>query len=315
MATTSTDIQRAAALIRSGGTVAFPTETVYGLGANALSAEASARIFEIKERPHFNPLIVHVPTLEAALALSPAFPRRARALAERFWPGPLTLIVPKPPAIPDIVTAGLPTMAVRVPRHPMALALLTAAGVPIAAPSANLFSTISPSTAAHVEAQLGGKIDLILDGGPCEVGLESTIVAVEDDGPARLLRPGGLSREAIEAVIGKLEIPGRSSNAPLAPGMLDRHYAPGTPMIWRDTLAGAPPPKTGLITLQEPSPGHGFAHIEALSPAGDLNEAARNLFAALRRLDGAGLALIVAERFPDTGLGYAINDRLTRGVR
>ena len=270
-------------------------------------------------------------------------PPIARKLAERFWPGPLTLVLPKTAVVPDLLTAGLPNVAVRVPAHPLALELLRAVPFPIAAPSANLFGHVSPTTAAHVAEQLGEKIDYILDGGPCRVGLESTVLDCTGDIP-RLLRPGGLPLEEIEAIVGLVEI--HDSKTPddttsqLAPGMLPRHYAPRTRLVIVDQIElPADGQRVGLLSLTHPnanpqtiqkeareaeipSPPRGrvrvggpFAAIEVLSPTGDLREAAANFFAALRRLDALGLDVIVATPFPNEGLGRALNDRLTRASK
>ncbi|NJL30815.1 MAG: threonylcarbamoyl-AMP synthase [Phycisphaerales bacterium] len=231
-------LQQAADLLRTGGVVAFPTETVYGLGANALLPQAVARVFEIKNRPRFDPLIVHVPCVEDADRLVREFPPLAQQLAERFWPGPMTLVLPKRDNVPDLVTADLPTVAVRVPAHPMARKLLELAAVPVAAPSANPFGGISPTTAEHVRQSLGNLVDCIVDGGPCDTGLESTVIGFGDDGRTpMLLRPGGLSVEEVEAITGPLKLPtaladdAPSSTLPLAPGMLARHYAPETKLF------------------------------------------------------------------------------------
>ena len=314
----TTDVQRAASTLRGGGVVAFGTETVYGLGANALDPAAVARVFEIKGRPRFDPLIVHVPTPEAVRELVCDFPATAARLAARFWPGPLTLVLPKRAHVPDIVTSGLPSVAVRVPSHPVALALLRAAGVPIAAPSANTFGQISPTTAEHVARDLGGKIDLILEGGPCETGVESTIVSLAEDHPA-LLRLGGVPLEEIAAITGPLATPDAKARRVLAPGMLERHYAPTTPMRLLDAsedesaaIAASTPKLIGWIALGRPRDVKRYTRVEALSPTGSLREAAANLFAAMHRLDEAGLDLIIARRVPDEGLGRAINDRLRR---
>lgn len=310
-------VDRAAALIRAGGLVALPTETVYGLGANALDPRAAARIFEAKNRPSFDPLIVHLPTAEAAFDLVESAPAAAQVLADRLWPGPLTLVLPRGPRIPDIVVSGLPGVAVRVPSHPVAQALLAAARVPIAAPSANRFGSISPTTAAHVFQELGENVDLILDGGPCEHGLESTVISFMEEQPV-LLRPGGMPAETIEDLIGPLARRPRDASRIQAPGMLDRHYAPRTPMtLHRPGVAFEPAGRrVGLLTLRLPQaePGYAanFAMIEELSPAEDLRQAAANLFAAMRRLDAAGLDLIYAHPVPEQGLGLAINDRLRR---
>jgi L-threonylcarbamoyladenylate synthase len=302
------EVERAAALLRAGGLVVFPTETVYGVGAHALDPRAAARIFEVKGRPRFDPLIVHLAGLEGLAQVVARVPEAALRLAERFWPGPLTLVLPKTDAVPDLVTAGHDTVAVRVPRHPVAQALLQAAGIPVAAPSANRFGGVSPTRAEHVTLA----VDMILDGGPCAVGVESTIVSLAGERPV-LLRPGGLALEAIEAVVGAVEVPPEDALRTLAPGRQTRHYAPGTPL----TLAAHPTPgpgRAGLLCLTPPDAREGWAHVEVLSPTGDLAEAAANLFAALRRLDAAGLEHIFATPVPELGLGRAIMDRLRRAA-
>jgi len=320
-----TDITKAAAILRKGGLVAFPTETVYGLGANALNERAVARVFEVKARPRFDPLIVHVPAMLWLERLTTGFPPLARQLAEKFWPGPLTLVLPKSSAVPDLVTAGGPTVAIRIPDHPVALSLLRAVELPIAAPSANPFGQISPTCAAHVREQLGPKIDLILDGGPCRVGVESTVLQLTPEGPL-LLRPGGTTLEDIEDVIGKVQVPDGSQDglpgaALASPGTLAQHYAPRTALVVRSRetrgVAHGELPASGsvgLLAFRESDQNSQFARVEVLSPTGDLREAAANLFAALRRLDAAGLDLIVAETFPEAGLGRALNDRLRRAA-
>jgi len=320
-----TQITNAAAILRRGGLVAFPTETVYGLGANALDERAVARVFDVKARPRFDPLIVHVAEMRWLERLTTDFPPCARQLAERFWPGPLTLVLPKTSAVPDLVTAGGPTVAIRIPDHPVALALLRAVDLPIAAPSANPFGQISPTCAEHVREQLGPQIDLILDGGPCRVGVESTVLQLTPEGPL-LLRPGGTTLEDIEEVIGKVRVPAASQtsspeSALVSPGTLAQHYAPRTALVIRGTesagIADVKSPaggRIGLLAFRESGENSQFARAEVLSPTGDLREAAANLFAALRRLDAAGLDLIVAETFPEVGLGRALNDRLRRAA-
>jgi len=295
--------------------VAFPTETVYGLGASALDAQAVARIFEAKARPSFDPLIVHVPEARDAERFAVTGDPRFALLASRFWPGPLTLVVPKRDVLPDLVTAGLPAVGVRVPGHALARALLATADLPIAAPSANPFGSVSPTTAQHVVDGLGERVDLILDGGPCRVGVESTVVSLVID-PAVILRPGGVSREDLERALGHpLEVRG-SSSRPLAPGQLDRHYATRTPLA----LLGGPAPKdpgagrVGLLALRAAPAAHGYAAVEVLAPDGSLATAAARLFAALRRLDALGLDRLVAEPVPEEGLGRAILDRLRRAA-
>ncbi len=309
------EIQKAAEIIQEGGLVAFPTETVYGLGADALNPYAVARIFEVKNRPQFDPLIVHVADMRQAEILALKFPEKALRLIEKFWPGPLTVVLQKAAIVPDIVTSSLPTVAIRVPNHPMALELIRESGRPIAAPSANPFGGVSPTTAEHVRQSLGGKIDMILDGGPCLVGVESTVISFVGKEPV-LLRPGGVSLEEIQAIIGKVEIHTSAVDKPLAPGQLDHHYAPRTPLILDDSLESLPEgKKIGLLAFQKPKTSYTFAAIEILSEKGDLKEAAANLFAALRRLDEKNLDLIVAHPVPHAGLGRAINDRLYKASR
>lgn len=301
----ATGLSQAAALLRAGGLVAFPTETVYGLGGDARSDRAVAGIFAAKDRPRFNPLIAHLPDLAAAEELA-LFDDRARTLAAAFWPGPLTLVLPLRPGagLSPLVTAELPTVAIRVPAHPVAQALLRAFGGPLAAPSANPSGRVSPTRAAHVAEGLSGRIDAILDGGPCAVGVESTILGL--DGPATLLRPGGLPVEAIEALIGPLATPA-SSAKPTAPGQLASHYAPAAAVRLN---AGTPRPGETRLGF-----GPGAAGLN-LSPTGDLTEAAANLFHLLReadRLAGPSGTIAIAP-LPETGLGRAINDRLRRAA-
>jgi L-threonylcarbamoyladenylate synthase len=318
-------IEAAAALLRAGEPVAFPTETVYGLAADALDPVAVARVFEIKGRPRFDPLIVHVPSPEAvgtyAVEQDARDPRVA-ALVERFWPGPLTVVLRKRDVIPGIVTAGLDTVALRMPDHPVALALIRAAGRPLAAPSANPFGRLSPTTAGHVARQLDGRVALILDGGPCRVGVESTVVLLADGGAA-LLRPGGLAAEAIEAVVGPLERPGPEEGARLSPGRAAAHYAPRPPVVMlppAHPVPAAPGERIGLLAADDAGraeaerAGGPFAAIEVLAPDGDPVVAASRLFDALHRLDLAGLDRIVAQPVPEAGLGHAVMDRLRRAV-
>ncbi len=290
--------------------VAFPTETVYGLGADALNPYAVAEIFEVKNRPQFDPLIVHVADMRQADILVQKFPALALKLVEKFWPGPLTVVLPKSPMVPDIVTSSLPTVAVRVPNHPLALDLIRESGRPIAAPSANPFGAVSPTTAGHVRNSLGSKVEVILDGGPCSVGVESTIVSFMDKEPV-LLRPGGAPLEEIQALIGQVRVQTTAAEKPLAPGQLPQHYAPRTPLVLDESLENLPEgKKIGLLTLREPRDSTPFTAVEVLSYKGDLKEAAANLFAALRRLDEKGLDLLLAHPVPHEGLGRAINDRL-----
>lgn len=308
------EVADAARLLRDGGVVAFPTETVYGLGAAATNRLAVARVFEIKGRPRFDPLIVHVSGPGQAAQVVRHWPPAAQELADRFWPGPLTLVLPRLPVVPDLVTAGLETVAVRMPDHPLALALIAAAGGPLAAPSANPFGGVSPTTADHVRAGLGDAVDRVLDGGPCRVGIESTILSLTGK-RAVLLRPGGLPVEEIEAVIGPVERQPTARSHLTAPGQLPAHYAPRTPVILRS--AGerlSVPPRTGLLSFRMPTNLDGFAAVEVISENGDVREAAARLFAALHLLDNLGLDLIIADAVPDSGLGLAINDRLRRAA-
>lgn len=308
------EIIRAARMVREGGIVAFPTETVYGLGADAFNALAVARIFEVKQRPYFDPLIVHIDDPTHVAALAKEVPSNAKKLIERYWPGPLTLVLLKEDHIPDIVTAGLPTVALRMPNHPVALSLIKESGCPIAAPSANPFGYLSPTTAEHVKDQLGNQVDFILDGGPCKIGVESTILSLAEV-PPKLLRWGGIPFEEIESMIGKVEIQPENKERPSAPGMLPRHYAPRTPIIlnWNNHHLDLFKNKTiGLLAFQKPIHHLRFNVIEILSKKGDLREAAANLFSALRRLDRLNLDLILVEPVPEIGLGRAIMDRLRR---
>jgi L-threonylcarbamoyladenylate synthase len=309
-------IRQAAEIIKEGGIVAFPTETVYGLGADAFNSLAVARIFEVKRRPYFDPLIVHVAHPADVKKLVKEIPLKAKKLVEKFWPGPLTVVLLKEEHVPDIVTAGLPTVGMRMPDHPMALSLIKESKCPIAAPSANPFGYLSPTTAEHVQDQLGDEVDLILDGGPCLVGVESTIVSFPEGKP-KLLRPGGLSLEEIESIIGNVEI-SPIEDRPSAPGMLPGHYAPRTPITlnWDEKNLDLYKDKNiGLLAFQETNHSLKFQHIEVLSKKGDMRQAATNFFAAVRRLDAMNLDLIVAEPIPDIGLGRAIMDRLRRASR
>ncbi len=302
-------IAEAARILRAGGLVAFPTETVYGLGADATDDRAVARLYEAKRRPEFNPLIVHVAGIEAARSLV-EWNERAETLARRFWPGPLSLVLPRRPDCPVSMLAGsgLPTLAVRAPRGRAAQALLAATRRPVAAPSANAAGAVSPTRARHVLDGLGDAVDLVLDDGPCAVGIESTVVELDGD-TARLLRPGGTPAEAIEALIGKLAEPG-PGDAPRSPGQLASHYAPALPLRIDANGAG---PGEALLSFGPGAPP-GAAVERNLSPAGDPVEAAANLFAALHELDRSLCAAIVALPVPEDGLGRAIMDRLRRAA-
>lgn len=316
-AKTGTDLQHAVSVLSAGGLVAIPTETVYGLAANALDVRATLRIFEAKKRPSFDPLIVHLHDVEAMSRYASAIPAAAEMLALAFWPGPLTLVLPRKDIIPDVITSGLPTVGLRVPRHPLTLALLGQLPFPLAAPSANPFGYISPTTAQHVADQLGEAVDYILDGGPCTVGVESTIVGFEEDAPV-VYRLGGLTLEDIRRIVPSVRIRLSASSNPVAPGMLDSHYAPRKPLLLGDLQvmsAKYKDLKTGVLTFSgvgalECNP----VQTEVMSQAGDLFEAAAGLFAALRRLDAGPAEIILAETVPEQSIGLAINDRLRRAA-
>jgi L-threonylcarbamoyladenylate synthase len=314
------DLGLAVRLLRAGRLVAIPTETVYGLAADALNPEAVAGVFEAKQRPAFDPLIVHVPDLGAACAVVEQFPLLAERLAAVFWPGPLTLVLPRRSCIPDLVTSGLPGVGIRVPAHPLTLELLGAVGRPLAAPSANPFGGISPTTPQHVLDGLGGRLDYVLDGGPCAVGVESTVLSLMGDRP-QLLRPGGISVEELEEVVGPIEgLPlseAKDASPQPAPGMLSRHYAPGTPLQLLAMDAEAcpiPGLRCGLLTWGGWPERPGFDRICRLGMGEDLKICAAKFFAGLRDLDSAGLDVIIGRLFPERGLGRALNDRLRRGA-
>jgi L-threonylcarbamoyladenylate synthase len=297
-------LAQAAAVLAGGGVVGFPTETVYGLGADARNGPAVARVFAAKGRPAFNPLIVHVADLKAARAVC-VMDGRAERLAAAFWPGPLTLVLPlrEGAGISPLVTAGLPTVAVRVPAHPVARALIAAFGGPVAAPSANPSGRVSPTSAAHVVAGLSGRIDAVVDGGACPVGVESTILGL--DGPAVLWREGGVPAERLAAVLGEMPRAAEAGAQPVAPGALASHYAPRGVMRLNAAAAGP-----GEVML-------GFGPVACdlnLSASGDLTEAAANLYACLHRLDAMGADRIAVSPVPEEGLGRAINDRLRRAA-
>src|SRR5438477_5469663 len=303
-------ITRAAQLLRDGELVAFPTETVYGLGGDATSETAVARIFAAKGRPRFNPLIVHAPGLAEAEPLA-QFDERARRAAHRFWPGPLTLVLPRQTdsGLSLLASAGLGTIALRAPAHPVAQQLLRAAGTPVAAPSANRSGRVSPTMAAHVVAELGTDVSLALDGGACPVGLESTILDLTSGVPM-LLRPGGVTREELIAIFGEIASPSARDHVPRAPGSLPSHYAPSLPVRLdaRDARRGE-----ALLAFGAEAPA-GFSEVLWLSRKGDLVEAAANLFAMLRSLDRPEFTAIAVMSIPEHGLGLAINDRLRRAA-
>lgn len=295
-------IKEAAERIRKGGLVAFPTETVYGLGANALDAAAVQRVFELKGRPQTSPLIVHVASIDMARQIAAEWPPLAEELAQKWWPGPLTLVLPKKPVIPDIVTAGLPTAGIRMPSHPVALELIEQAGVPVAAPSANRFGELSPTTADHVRAAFGDAVE-VLDGGPCKVGIESTVVAIEN-GALKLLRPGMLSLGELESAAAPLE-----SIAHPSPGMHPRHYSPRTPLLLVDGPKSVPG-RTGAYVWRKKS---GLVSRSVHMPASPAEYAAR-LYAVLHELDQENLPWIAVELPPDTPAWTAIRDRLNRAA-
>ncbi len=303
-------------LLREGQVIGLPTETVYGLAADGLNPTALAKIFEIKERPLFDPLILHVYSAKDAFLLAERVPEVAHKLAERFWPGPLTLVLPKKEIVPDLATSGLPNVALRVPAHTGARALLRAFGGPLAAPSANKFGRISPTDAEAVRAELGDAVPLIIDGGPCEVGLESTVIDLSGDKPL-LLRAGGISIEEIEAITGPLERATPVDDKPLAPGQLKHHYAPRKPLkLVRDVGEIPVQADIGWLAFGQQISATSFPGVvENLSYIGDLREAATNLFRNLRKLDDhPQVNTLYAIPLPTKGLGLAINERLERAV-
>lgn len=320
-------LERAAALLRDGAIVAMPTETVYGLAGNALDEDALLAIFSAKQRPLFDPLIAHIAMprhtvnildylehcrLCALDQLTPATRDRLDDLLSALWPGPLTVVVPRAERVPDLLTSGLPSVAVRMPAHPTAQALLRLVDFPLAAPSANRFGRLSPTTAAAVKSELAGRVPLILDGGACQVGVESTIVGLDTDERLRLLRPGGVPIETIEAHWG-VPVPRATGDKIEAPGQLASHYAPRTPLRIVERV-GVVSGRVGVL-FATADRAVGATASRVLAPSGDSREAARRLFALLRELDDTGIDEIVAERWPDeVGLGLAINDRLRRAA-
>jgi L-threonylcarbamoyladenylate synthase len=304
-------VARAAEILRAGGIVAFPTETVYGLGAVATDPQGVARIFEAKRRPFFDPLIVHVFDLAMLSRVVADFPPLAQRLADRFWPGALTIVLPKTPAIPGVVTAGLPTVAVRMPSHPVARSLIEAVGEPLAAPSANPFGALSSTRALHVAQSLGESVDLVIDGGKSEEGIESTIVALAP--VPTLLRPGAVPLESIERITGPLA---RGEAGTIrAPGRLEQHYAPRTQVriVEPSTVSAGERAGAGVLTLRDGFDGYAARRI--LSERGDLREAAACFFEAMHELDALALDRIDAQPLPEHGLGLAIMDRLRRASR
>lgn len=318
MAQIGKDIDLAKSFLEEGQLVGIPTETVYGLAGNALNPESVALIFETKNRPAFDPLILHTSSMDRVGDFVTEFPEKLLTLAEHIWPGPLTLLLPRKSIVPDLVTSGLERVAVRVPKHPLTLALLETLDFPLAAPSANPFGYISPTSPAHVNAQLGEKISYILDGGSCEVGLESTIVGMEGN-EIVIYRLGGLEIAEIERLVGPVKIKAHSSSNPQAPGLLESHYSPRKPFVLgslKDLIAEHLEKKTdfAVLSFSDFYPEVSAENQIALSPNKNLHEAAKNLFAAMRKLDEGKSDLILAELLPEEGLGGAINDRLKRAA-
>jgi L-threonylcarbamoyladenylate synthase len=314
----SSDISKAIELLNKEDVVAIPTETVYGLAGNIYSEKAIRKIFEVKQRPLFNPLIVHIPSIDQLEKVAREFPIKAQKLAEAFWPGSLTLILPKKLNLPEIVTGGKDTVGVRIPNHPVTLTLLKQLSFPLAAPSANPYNRISPTSSDHVKTYFGNILPMVLEGGECKNGIESTIIGFENN-EAILYRLGAISVEEIEKIIGKIQIKNKSDTTPNAPGMVAKHYAPKTKMYLLDDIdefiENAESKKIGVLRFQEELNATRFEHIEILSKSGDLKEATSKLYAALHKLDSLDLDIIVAERFPDVGLGKSINDRLERAIK
>ena len=309
------NIDIAATLLKKGEAVAIPTETVYGLAANALVEKAVAKIYHIKQRPTFDPLIVHISSFDKAGEYVEHIPEKIQLLIEKFTPGPITFLLKKKDTISDLVTAGSPYVAVRVPSHPMTIDLLSKLDFPLAAPSANPFGYISPTSAQHVADQLGSKVYYILDGGECKVGLESTIVGINEDGKMEIFRKGGISVESIKNTVGDVVIKDISTSNPEAPGMLSSHYAPKIPVILGDLITlcdGAHHDRTGVISFKSFIPNISTKHQIVLSPSGNFMDAARNLFAGMRYLDTCDLDVIYTELLPEEDLRVAINDRLRR---
>jgi len=315
MAIIGKDVNEAVFLLRHGEVVALPTETVYGLAGNAMIPETVIKIFEIKQRPFFDPLIIHVPDKEALKKYTTEIPVRLQPLMHAFMPGPLTLLLPKSEKIPDIVTSGSPFVAVRIPSHPLMMELLHKLDFPLAAPSANPFGYISPTSAEHVDLQLGNKISYILDGGPCQIGVESTIAGMEGDDIV-IYRKGGIPVEDIERIAGKVIAKSASTSNPQAPGMMESHYAPRTPLsviaAGDQITEHTNPVHVGVLCFQNYHAEFPTTNQRILSTSGNMGEAAKNLFAMMRELDALPLQHIYAELLPEYGLGRAINDRLRR---
>ena len=314
----TSDLNQVKTALINGDIIALPTETVYGLAANIYLDSALEKVFKLKKRPSYNPLIVHISNSGILEQIAKNIPAKARELANVFWPGPLTLVLEKQDQIPNRITAGKPTVAVRVPNHPIALQLLKSLNFPLAAPSANPFGSLSPTSAKHVALYFKEEINFILDGGPCFCGLESTIIGFENDKPI-LYRHGAISIEEIEKIVGPIKIKNQNSKNPSAPGMLTRHYAPKTQIQINDdislALAQNSDKKIGVLSFRKNKKIKTEIHQEVLSISGDLNEASKNLYAALHRLDQMNLDLIISSFFPEKGLGKTINDRLKRAIK
>ncbi len=316
MAEIGTDVNKAADLLKKGSLVAIPTETVYGLAANALNKDAVINIFEVKKRPFFDPLIVHLAGIDQIEDYTKHFPAKAQLLARELMPGPLTLLLEKNNKISDLLTAGSPLVAIRIPSHPLCQKLLKKLPFPLAAPSANPFGYISPTTASHVEQQLGEDIPYILNGGPCQVGLESTIVGFEEN-DLIVYRKGGIAVEEIELIGGNVIVQTHSTSNPNSPGRLESHYAPKTPILIGNILQLSQlqdQKKIGIISFRNDYKEIPAAARITLSPSGDFKEAAQNLFSGMRWLDQQSLDVILTEWVPDEHLGRAINDRLSRAA-
>lgn len=316
MSIISKDIQKAVAILSNEELVAIPTETVYGLAGNIYSEKAIKSIFETKKRPLFNPLIVHIPSVKALENIVEEVPEKAKLLADAFWPGGMTLVLPKKKTIPDLITAGKNTVAVRIPNHPVTLELLEQLPFPVAAPSANPFNRISPTKASHVEAYFKNDIKMVLDGGSCKSGIESTIIGFENGEPI-IYRLGALALEAIETVVGKTSIKNKKEQNPDAPGMLARHYAPKTKTILVDDikaeLKNYPNKKIGVLVFSESVLVDNIEEM-ILSKSRNYKEAAANLYDAMHKLDQLNLDIIIVERLPNIDLGKSINDRLQRAT-
>ena len=316
MSIISKDIQKAIGLLTNEQLVAIPTETVYGLAGNIFSEKAIKNIFSTKKRPFFNPLIVHVSSVEVLKSLVTHIPEKARLLADAFWPGPMTLVLQKNNTIPDMITAGKDTVAVRIPNHPVTLELLKQLPFPLAAPSANPFGSISPTKTTHVEQYFRNDIQQILDGGSCSNGIESTIIGFKNEDPV-IYRLGAIALEEIENIVGEISVKNKEEESPNAPGMLARHYAPLTQTFLVDDLSSVVKKysgkKIGVLVFKESLNDPSLTEI-TLSKIGSMQEAASKLYDSLHELDGKNLEVIIAERLPDVGLGKSINDRLQRAT-